>query len=99
MNTAGKIRFPREFLRHITECDTTADIAGIEELQNVSTPDRFNFLRVPKHLGVSHASLVLKDPIPKHGEPLEKPNPMFQEMMEAIAAFSGNGEGCENLSS
>ena len=76
----------RVFATH-SECDTTAEISGIEKLQNVSVPERFDFFRIPKHLGVSHASLVLKDPIPKRGQYLEKSNPKFQEMMEAIDAF------------
>ncbi len=79
--------FPKRVFAAHSECDTTADISGIEELQSVSVQDRFNFFRIPKSVGVSHASLVLKDPIPKHGQPLEKSNPRFQEMMEAIAAF------------
>ena len=89
--------FPKRVFAAHSESDTTADISGIEKLQNVSVTDRFNFFRIPKHLAVSHASLVLKDPIPKHGEPLEKLNPQFQEMLEAIAAFSCNDEDCENL--
>lgn len=76
----------RVFAAH-SECDTTADIAGIEGLQNVSVPGNFDFFRIPKNLGVSHASLVLKDPITKDNHILEKKNPQFKEMMEAIAAF------------
>ncbi len=79
--------FPKRVFAAHSECDSTAEISGIEELQNVSVPGRFDFFRIPKQFGVSHASLVLKDPILKHGEPLEKLNPQFQEMMEAITAF------------
>lgn len=79
--------YPKRVFAAHSECDTTAEISGIEKLQDVSVPERFDFFRIPRNLGVSHASLVLKDPIPKRGQPLEKPNPQFQEMMEAIAAF------------
>ncbi len=75
-----------------SESDTTANIMGIEELQQVSIADRFTFFRIPKSFGVSHASLVLKDPIyaigaNKTDQPLEQPNPLFQEMLDAIAAI------------
>ncbi|MBU0943957.1 MAG: alpha/beta hydrolase [Proteobacteria bacterium] len=67
--------------------DTTADISGIEKLQKVSALGLFQLYSIPKCFGVSHASLVLKDPIPKSGNPLEKENPQFKEMMEAVTAF------------
>ncbi|MCI5146676.1 MAG: hypothetical protein D3923_14405 [Candidatus Electrothrix sp. AR3] len=61
-------------------------------MEKVSVPSRFKFFKITKRFGVSHASLVLKDPILKHGKPLEKSNPQFREMMEAVAAFSDNDE-------
>ena len=75
-----------------SESDTTANITGIEDLQQVSISDRFTFFRIPKPVGVSHASLVLKDPIyaiDAEGTdvPLEQANPMFQDLVEAIAAI------------
>jgi pimeloyl-ACP methyl ester carboxylesterase len=81
----------RVFAAH-SENDATADIAGIEALQRVSAPDRFTFFRIPKAARVSHASLVLKDPIyatdaANGDEPLEKANPQFQNMMAAVAAI------------
>lgn len=76
----------RVFAAH-SESDTTANISGIEELQSVSLPDRFEFFRIAEKFGVPHASLVLKDSIANHGTTLEKPNPLFQEMLDAIAAF------------
>ncbi|MDJ0719685.1 MAG: hypothetical protein QNJ54_36585 [Prochloraceae cyanobacterium] len=87
MRIADKDPFPKRVFAAHSECDTTAEISGIEELQKVSVPNRFNFFRIPRHFGVSHASLVLKDPISKLGETMEKANPQFQEMMEAIAAI------------
>lgn len=81
----------RVFAAH-SESDATADITGIEDLQKVSVPDRFTFFRIPKEEEVSHASLVLKDPIYATGassgaKKLEEANPQFQAMMEAIAAI------------
>jgi hypothetical protein len=69
----------RVFAAH-SESDSTANIAGIEELQQKTAPDQFTFFRIPKKIGVSHASLVLKDPIYATGasqgdKPLEKANP------------------------
>ena len=69
-----------------------ANIAGIDDLQKVSDPNKFKYFRIPKEKGVSHASLVLKDPIYAPGKssgdkPLEKANPQFDEMMKAISDF------------
>ena len=79
--------FPNKVFAAHSECDTTASISGIEELEKVSIPEQFEFYRIKKKYNVSHASLVLKDPIMKDGRELEKENPRFQKMMEAIAAF------------
>lgn len=81
----------RIFAAH-SESDTTANITGIEDLQKVSVPDQFTFFRIPEDVGVSHASIVLKDPVyaidaSAGDEPLEKANPQFQDMMEAIEAI------------
>jgi pimeloyl-ACP methyl ester carboxylesterase len=83
----GKTPFPKKVFAAHSECDTTANIAGIEELAKVSIPERFEFFRIKEKHRVSHASLVLKGPILKNGETLEKENPAFQNMMDAIAAF------------
>ncbi len=79
--------FPKRVFAAHSECDSTAEISGIEELQNVSVPGQFYFFRIVKKFGVSHAGVVLNDPIQKHGKTLEKPNPQFQKMLEAITAF------------
>jgi pimeloyl-ACP methyl ester carboxylesterase len=76
-----------------SESDVTASISGIEDLQQVSIADRFTFFRISKMMGVAHASLVLKEPIyaiDAHStdEPLQLANPMFPEMLDAIAAIS-----------
>jgi len=83
------LRFPyskKVFAAH-SACDTTADIAGIEALQAVSVQDRFSLFRIPKNLGVKHASVVLKEPVVKEGRQLEGANPVFRDMMQAIAVF------------
>ena len=82
-----KSPFPRNVFAAHSECDTTANISGIEDLKKVSIPERFEFFRIKEKYRVSHASLVLKDPIVKDGETLEKENPEFQHMMDAIAVF------------
>ena len=75
-----------------SESDSTANIKSIEALQKVSLPNQFRFFRIPKAAGVSHASLVLKEPV--YSDPPSKPNfsleyanPLFQEMMEDIRSF------------
>jgi esterase/lipase len=79
--------FPNKVFAAHSECDKTASIAGIENLEKVSIPERFAFFRIGKEFDVPHASLVLKDPIVKNGRVLEKENPQFQSMMDAIDAF------------
>lgn len=82
----------RVFAAH-SEHDETADIAGIEALQAVSAPGRFTLFRIPNAANVSHASLVLRDPLEvievSSGEKQVdvEANPRFQDMMEAIAAL------------
>lgn len=83
-----KYRFPKRVFAAHSEADTTADIAGIKRLKRVSVSDRFCFFPIPRTVGVSHASLVLKDPILNQGVLLEKQNPWFQKMMDAISNFA-----------
>jgi pimeloyl-ACP methyl ester carboxylesterase len=87
-----KTPFPKPVFAAHSESDITADIAGIETLEKISDPNRFKFFRILKSDGVSHASLVLKDSIfavdaSGPDDCLEKKNPKFQDMMEAIALF------------
>jgi hypothetical protein len=79
--------FPHRIFAAHSECDTRASIAGIEDLEKVSDPDRFEFYRIQKAYQVPHASLVLKEPISINGKILEAENPRFQPMMDALAAF------------
>lgn len=86
----AKEPFLKQIFAAHSECDSTANISGIEDLQKVVKPDQFTFFRIPEEVGVSHASLVLKDSIYKTNtsgerEVLEFSNPKFQEMLTAIA--------------
>lgn len=83
--------FPDKVFAAHSEADKTADIAGIEALQHVCVQERFSFFRIPKHLGVPHASVVLEQPVVSNGKELEPRNPVFTEMMQAIAAFEPIG--------
>lgn len=83
-----KFPFPKSVFAAHSESDTTAEISGIEELQRVSVPERFTFFHIPKAADVSHASLVLKEPIAVDGKVLEPANPQFPQMMEAVKAFA-----------
>lgn len=77
-----------------SECDATTSIEGIEKLSTLYNPELFTFYRIAKENDVSHASLVLKYPVyapgqDKNSEPLEKPNPLFNDMMNKVGAFAG----------
>lgn len=90
-------RFPEPTFAAHSESDTTADIKGIEALQAVSDPEKFSLFRIPSWLNVAHASVVLRAPVeasakqakaaPDRVAVLEKANPVFDEMMQAIADF------------
>lgn len=85
---SNKLPFPKKVFAAHSESDTTADIEGIKKLQSVSDPALFHPHFFPKELNISHASVVLKDPIPNIGKPvLEHANPRFSEMMAAIREF------------
>lgn len=89
----AKEPFLKQIFAAHSECDSTANISGIEDLQKVAKPDQFTFFRIPEDVGVSHASLVLKDSIYKANtsgerEVLEFANPKFQEMLTAIAGVA-----------
>jgi len=88
----SRFPYPEKVFAAHSESDETADIAGIEALQSVSDKARFNFFRIPKNLAVPHASVVLEQPVVSHeGKELELRNPVFAEMMQAIAAFEKIG--------
>ena len=86
----AKNPFPQKVFAAHSECDTTASISGIEDLEKVLIPEQFKFYRIDKEYDVPHASLVLKDPITFNGKTLEKENPRFNDMMGAIAAFESH---------
>ena len=88
----SRFPFPYKVFAAHSESDETADIAGIEALQKVSDQARFNFFRIAKNLGVRHASVVLEKPVVSNdGKELEHRNPVFAEMMQAIADFKKIG--------
>lgn len=76
-----------------SECDTTTSIEGIEAFSALYRPEKFTFFRIVRDENVSHASLVLKHPVyaihrEEEAEPLEEPNPCFDDMMNAVRAFA-----------
>ena len=88
----AKTPFPKRVFAAHSESDKTADIDGIRNLQEKTLPERFTAYFIPKAEEVSHASLVLEEPIfavdAAEGEkPLEKANPKFADMMAAVTAF------------
>jgi pimeloyl-ACP methyl ester carboxylesterase len=88
----AKNPFPKRVFAAHSECDQTADISGIRNLQKKTPPERFTTYFIPKAEEVSHASLVLEVPIfaidATEGEkPMEEANPKFTDMMAAISDF------------
>lgn len=91
----SKDPFPKRVFAAHSQDDHTADIQGIISLQEKTPKERIVFYKIPKELKVSHASLVLKDPIfainaSKDEKPLEEANPEFEDMMIAITNFQKN---------
>ncbi len=88
----AKAPFPKRIFAAHSECDETAAIQGVETLQKKTAEDAFTAFYIPEAVGVSHAELVLEDPIRALGAaeddpPLENANPKFGEMMAAITQF------------
>jgi pimeloyl-ACP methyl ester carboxylesterase len=84
--------FPDKVFAAHSESDQTAGIAGIVALQKVCDQTRFKFFRIAQNLGVPHASVVLDKPVVSNdGKELEPRNPLFAEMMQAIADFEKIG--------
>lgn len=84
--------FPKRVFAAHSQSDSTADINGIRILQKKTPAERFMFYEIPEELEVSHASLVLKNPVlavnaRDNEDPLEKANPKFAEMIEAVTEF------------
>lgn len=70
--------------------DRRADFSGIRALQQIVDPANFSLFYIPESYKVPHASVVLKEPIyvpdaDAETPPLEPANPLFDEMMEAVA--------------
>ena len=89
--------FPKRVFAAHSESDKTADINGIRMLQEKTPAERFTFFIIPKAEKVSHASLVLEEPIfgidaGEDEAPLESANPKFEEMIAAISAFQRSAE-------
>lgn len=88
----AKTPFPKRVFAAHSESDKTADIGGIGNLQKKTPPESFTAYFIPKAEEVSHASLVLEEPIfavdaIEGDKPLEKANPKFAEMMAKVTAF------------
>jgi pimeloyl-ACP methyl ester carboxylesterase len=77
-----------------SEVDTTANIDGIYALRTASDASRFATFFIEPDMQVSHASLVLRDPVRavseagRLGKLLELANPVFDDMMVELNAFA-----------
>lgn len=81
--------FPKRVFAAHSECDKRAHIKEICKLQKKTPSDRFKFHIIPKKEKVSHASVVLKNPIyaMDNNKMLEKEYEDFDKMMKAITEF------------
>ncbi|MBW2682518.1 MAG: alpha/beta fold hydrolase [Deltaproteobacteria bacterium] len=84
--------FQQRIFSAFTECDDVVSLKAISRLEKITKEDTFVQYILPKSKEVQHASVVLKDPIYaaeiEPGEPpLEKANPEFFKMMEAVREF------------
>ncbi len=82
--------FPKRIFAAHSEGDHAAHIDGIKALFDIAEPEKCTLFTIPK--AVKHASVVLKEPIyaadsSPEDPPLEEANPMFDEMMDALATF------------
>ena len=95
------LQFPKRVFAAHSKGDAAAHIDGIKALYNIAAPENFKLFTVPE--SVSHASLVLKQPIyaanangnAHEALPLEEANPLFDDMMDALAEFE-QGETFSN---
>lgn len=77
-----------------SEVDTTANIDGIYALRKASNSSTFATFFIEPDMQVSHASLVLRDPVRatpapnKLGKLLELANPVFDDMMIELKSFA-----------
>ncbi len=84
--------FPKNVFAAHSESDTVASIEGIKRFTDICRPDKVTLYRIPKKGQVSHASLLLKEPVyaesdTDHDAPLESANPFFDDMMDTIRAM------------
>ena len=84
--------FSKRIFSAFTEYDDVVSFKAISRLEKITKEDTFVQYILPKSKEVQHASVVLRDPIyaaeVELGEPpLEKANPEFFEMMEAVREF------------
>lgn len=84
--------FQKRIFSAFTECDDVVSLKAVSRLEEITKEDAFVQYILSKNKEVQHASLVLKEPIyateVEAGDPpLEKANPDFFEMMEAIREF------------
>lgn len=75
-----------------TEYDRVISLKPIRDLEKMTGPALFFSYIIPESVRVDHASLMLKEPLyaldAKAGDlPLEEANPLFSQMLAAIADF------------
>ena len=90
-------RLPVKVFAAHSEVDDVADIKAIQALEAIAPLQGYQLFILPKAEQVSHADVVLQNPIYAIGAnppnpPLRKANPRFMEMMTAIAEFQVGGD-------
>lgn len=85
----GSRPFPGSVFSAFSEFDDVVSLRALRTLISVVGGQHLTEFRIPAAEKVDHASLVLKDPIcGDNAEILERENPLFEPMVEKIAAMS-----------
>lgn len=94
-NFAIDKRFDTKVFSAWSAADTVVSIDAIHEFHQIVGPENVSTFEIEEDKNVHHACVVLEEPIyavdsGEDAEPLEPPNPNYQEMMEALRGFESS---------
>lgn len=96
LRKSGTVRQARRTFAAWSEYDKVVSLKKLRNLGRMIGEDLFNPFVIPAEKRIDHSSLVLKEPIfaldaqPGQG-PLERANPCFRQMVDAIGRFEATG--------
>lgn len=87
-----KKKFKKRIFSAWTAADRVVSVDAIKDFAKVAASGRYFPFEIGEEKNVHHACLILADPIYEEGsppgsDPLEMPNPCFDEMMDAMRKF------------